>query len=152
MKNMKLRYFVPLFAAVSFGLMFLTILLVSFSASFYFILSKQECGIYNVVIARTFAVFASILAGFLVAFPMAYFTRTGKWLVGLALPLLGTVVVFTPWQQESAEVLGQVSLEVLFLFMSCAAFWHLGHRVRRRKGLSQPSAPEDIATRAASGP
>ena len=136
--NMKKRYFVPLFAAVSFLLIFLHIVLVSFSASFSSMLLKHEYGIYNLVIIRAFAILASILTGFLVAFPMAYFTRTGKWLVGLALPLFGIVVVFTPWQPESTELLRQTYLEWIFLFASCAAFWQIGRNVRNRKGLSQP--------------
>ncbi|MDP2990559.1 MAG: hypothetical protein Q8O57_08355 [Kiritimatiellota bacterium] len=136
---MKKRYFVPLFAAVSCLLIFLHIVLVSVSASFSSTLLKQEYGICNLVIIRTFAVFASILAGFLVAFPMAYFTRTGKSLVGLAMPLFGIVVVFTPWHQGSTELLRQACLEWIFLFASCAAFWHIGRKARNGKGLAQPT-------------
>jgi len=131
---MKKRYFIPLFAAVSFLLIFFHVLLVSFSASLSCALLKQEYGIYNLVIIRTLAVFASILAGLLVAFPMAYFTRMGNLFAGLALPLLGIVLVFSPWQQESVELLRQAYLEWIFLFASCAAFWHIGHKARNRRG------------------
>lgn len=134
---MKKRYFVPLFAAVSFLLIFLHIVLISVSASLSLALQKHEYGIYNLVIIRTFAILASILAGFLVAFPMAYFTRTGKWLVGLSLPFFGIVVVFTPWQQETTVLFRQTYLEWIFLFASCAAFWQIGRNVRNRKELAQ---------------
>ena len=108
---MKKRYFIPLFLAASFFLILLNDFLHGFSARFSITLLKQEYGIYNMVILKGSAVLTSILSGFLVAFPMGYFTRQTKVLCGLALPISGIIMVFHPWEHESLHLLAFAYLE-----------------------------------------
>ena len=146
---MKKRYSVSLFVIVAFLLIFLHVLLLSLSASLSMIMVKEKYGVANLIIIRAFAVLASILTGFLVAFPMGYFSRQGTVLWGFFMPLVGIMVFFPPWQHESLQLLIHACWEWIGLFVSCGVFWYFGQTLRKKRNLAQQTGGADAENCAA---
>ncbi|MBU0533285.1 MAG: hypothetical protein KJ887_00595 [Candidatus Omnitrophica bacterium] len=135
---MKKLYFIFLLVVVSLFLIFLYVLLAGLSASISISFLNKEYGVLNLVIMRAFAVIASVVAGFIVAFPMGYFTRKKSILYGFAMPLIGMITLFQPWKYDSLQLIIWAYLEWIALFLSCGFFWYLGQKIRNRKLKSTP--------------
>ena len=99
---------------------------------------KAEYGIYNVVIIRTVAVFASILTGFLIAFPMGYIGAIRTRYYGYAMPAVGFILMFVTSLQDGLQLIINAYFEWTALIVSCGIFWHLGYLMKSRKAEARP--------------
>ena len=134
---MKQRYFIPILVISAFLLMSLYMALVGVMTSWSFTFMRDEYGKGNIIITRGFAMFASILTATL-AVPLAVVSRKSSSLYGVALAILGLMVVINPMNDEALSMLRILYPDYLVYVLACWLFWMLGDRIRRKKGKPQP--------------
>ena len=137
-KNMKKRYFIPLFVVSAIFLIFLNTVLLGIMASWSFNFMRHEFGIGNLIITRGLAMLASILTATL-AVPLAIVSRKSNSLYGVALAIIGLMVIINPINGDVISMLRTLYPEYLTYILTCWIFWMLGNKLTKEKWKPQQS-------------
>jgi hypothetical protein len=129
---MKQRYFIPLLLVSSSVLMLLYTVLAGTLAAWSFDFMRDEFGIGNLIIVRGFSILAAILAP-MIAVPLAVISRKSSSLYGVALAILGLMMVINPMNGEALSMIRSLYPDYLTYTVACWLFWMLGNRLARQR-------------------
>lgn len=136
---MKNRYLIPLLLAYSQFLYLLNVLLQALATGWAFRFGMEFFGNRNALsLFQPVAICVSALTG-LLALPVGYIAQKRSSLYGVALAVLGLMMIINPWNPDALSMFRKLWPEFLAYILSCWSFWHLGAKFRNRKTPNQVS-------------
>lgn len=131
---MKAKYFIPLFVVCSLGLPLLHISLIGVLVSDVAPTISKIFGFSPIASIRGMGIAASFLSAFAVAFPLGFFGKRNASVYGPLLPIIGWILVFAPFRNDSLQIFKMAYMEMLALVGFCTLFWYFGQMFGQTRG------------------